>query len=151
MGRSSYWWATIISSVLSSIDGSDVSIFDISTLNPNVLYELGYAIGRAKRIWLLIDKTDAEATTRWARFRLLSGVGYRGWSSSEEIRNSYLIDQPHLAETTVYDQLIEPTLAEEPRGAAIFYMPMSYDTDASIAINRRLGTEVEGRPLSDHR
>lgn len=131
----------IISSVLSSIDGSDVSIFDISTLSPNVLYELGYAIGRAKRIWLLIDKTDAEATTRWARFRLLSGVGYRGWSSSEEIRNWYLTDQPHLMETTVYDQFIEPTLTEEPRGAAIFYMPMSYDTDAEIAIDRRLGTE----------
>lgn len=131
----------IISSVLSSIDDSDVSIFDISTLSPNVLYELGYAIGRAKRIWLLIDKTDAEATTRWDRFRLLSGVGYRGWSSSEEIRNLYLTDLPHLVETTVYDQLIEPTLTEEPRGAAIFYMPMSYDTDASIAIDRRLETE----------
>ncbi len=131
----------IISSVLSAIDGSDVSIFDISTLSPNVLYELGYAIGRAKRIWLLIDKTDAEAVARWTRFRLLSGIGYRGWSSSEDIRNTYLTDQPHLAESTIYDQLIEPTLTDEPRGAAIFYMPMGHDTDASIVIDRRLGTE----------
>lgn len=131
----------IIASVLSAIDESDVSIFDISTLSPNVLYELGYAIGRAKRIWLLIDKTDAEAAARWGRFRLLSSVGYRGWSSSEDIRQMYLTDQPHLIESTVYDQLIEPTLTFDPRGAAIFYMPMGFDTDASIAIDGRLNTE----------
>ena len=132
----------IISTVLSAIDDSDVSIFDVSTLSPNVLYELGYAIGRAQHIWLLIDKSDAAAATRWERFRLLSSVGYRGWTSSEEIRNLYLVDQPHLAESTVYDQLIEPTLVDEPRGAAIFYMPMTYDTDANIAADRRLAIEA---------
>jgi hypothetical protein len=132
----------IISSVLAAIDESDVAVFDVSTVNPNVLYELGYAIGRAKRIWLLIDKSDAEASTRWARFRLLSSVGYRGWTNSDDIRNLYLADQPHLAESTIYDQLIEPTLKDnEPRGAAIFYMPMSHSTDASIAVDRRLDTE----------
>lgn len=133
----------IISSVLSAIDDSDVSIFDVSTLNPNVLYELGYAIGRAKRVWLLIDQSDTEAIAHWERFRLLSGVLYRGWTNSEDIRNLYMTDQPHLVETTVYDQLIEPSLVEEPRGAAIFYMPMAYDTDASIAVDRRL--EIEAR------
>ena len=93
--------------VLSAIDDSDVSIFDVSTLNPNVLYELGYAIGRARRIWLLVDSSDAEAIAQWDRFRLLSSVGYRGWTSSEDIRNNYATDQPHLAESTIYDQLIE--------------------------------------------
>lgn len=53
----------------------------------------------------------------------------------------YLTDQPHVAESTIYDQLIEPTLTDEPRGAAIFYMPMAYDTDAGIAVDGRLSTE----------
>jgi hypothetical protein len=132
----------VISAVLTAIDDSDVSIFDVSTLSPNVLYELGYAIGRAQRIWLLIDSTDHEAIARWDRFRLLSAVGYRGWTSSEGIRNSYAADQPHVAETTIYDQLIEPSLVNEPRGAAIFYMPMSYDTDAKLAVDRRLSIEA---------
>jgi hypothetical protein len=132
----------IISTVLAAIDDSDVSIFDVSTLNPNVLYELGYAIGRARRIWLLMDSSDAEAMARWDRFRLLSSVGYRGWASSEDIRNKYAIDQPHLNESTIYDQLIEPSLVNEPRGAAIFYMPMSWDTDAKLAVDRRLAIEA---------
>jgi hypothetical protein len=132
----------VISTVLTAIDDSDVSIFDVSTLNPNVLYELGYAIGRARRVWLLIDSSDQEAIARWERFRLLSAVGYRGWTSSEGIRNSYAVDQPHLIETTIYDQLIEPSLVNEPRGAAIFYLPMSYDTDAKLAVDRRLAIEA---------
>ena len=132
----------VISAVLSAIDDSDVSIFDVSTLNPNVLYELGYAIGRARRIWLLVDSSDAEAIAQWDRFRLLSSVGYRGWTSSEDIRNNYAADQPHLAESTIYDQLIEPNLVNEPRGAAIFYMPMSWDTDAKLAVDRRLAIEA---------
>jgi hypothetical protein len=132
----------VISTVLTAIDDSDVSIFDVSTLSPNVLYELGYAIGRARRVWLLIDSSDQEAIARWDRFRLLSAVGYRGWTSSEDIRNSYAVDQPHLIESTIYDQLIEPSLVSEPRGAAIFYMPMSYDTDAKLAVDRRLAIEA---------
>lgn len=132
----------VISAVLAAIDNSDVSIFDVSTLSPNVLYELGYAIGRARRIWLLIDSTDHEAVAQWERFRLLSSVGYRGWTSSEDIRNKYAADQPHMAEVTIYDQLIEPSLVNEPRGAAIFYMPMSYDTDAKLAVDRRLAIEA---------
>jgi hypothetical protein len=132
----------VISTILSGIDGSDVSIFDVSTLNPNVLFELGYAVGRARRIWLLLDGSDAEAKARWDRFRLLAGVGYRTWTNSDDIRDAYLIDQPHLVDDTVYDQLIEPNLVDEPRGAAIFYMPMSYDTDASKLVDRRLNIEA---------
>ena len=30
----------------------------------------------------------------------------------------------------------------EPRGAAIFYMPMSWDTDAKLAVDRRLAIEA---------
>lgn len=132
----------VISAVLTAIDDSDVSIFDVSTISPNVLYELGYAIGRARRIWLLIDSSDREAVPQWERFRLLSSVGYRGWTNSEDIRNYYAADQPHLADVTIYDQLIEPSLINEPRGAAIFYMPMSYDTDAKLAVDRRLTIEA---------
>jgi hypothetical protein len=131
----------IISTVLSAIDDADVSIFDVSTLSPNVLYELGYAIGRARRIWLLLDKSDSEAVARWDRFRLLSSILYRGWTTSDDIRTSFLKDQPHLADVTIYDQLIEPSLTDEPRGAAIFYVPMAVDTDAGSAVTRRLAIE----------
>lgn len=132
----------VISSVLSAIDESELSIFDVSTLSPNVLFELGYAIGRGRRIWILLDGTDDGTRSQWNRFRLLSSVGYREWANSGDIRKQFLIDQPHLAEKTVYDDLIEPTLSEGPRGAAVFYLPMPYVTDASKLVDRRLGAEA---------
>ena len=99
----------VISSVLSAIDEPDLSIFDVSTLSPNVLFELGYAIGRARRIWILLDRTDNEARARWNRFRLLSSVG-GDWANSDDIRRQFLIDQPLLADKSIHDDLIELTL-----------------------------------------
>jgi hypothetical protein len=131
----------VMSAVLSAIDGSDLAIFDVSTLNPNVLYELGYAIGRARRIWLLLDKTDDEAQAHWRQFRLLAGVGYREWENVDDIRKEFLRDRPQLSETTVYDDLIEPSLSVIPTGAAIFYMRMTHNTEASQQVDRRLNAE----------
>lgn len=36
----------IIGQVLAAIEDSDVCVFDITTLNQNVLFELGYALTR---------------------------------------------------------------------------------------------------------
>lgn len=43
----------IISNILTSIDNADFFIGDISGLNPNVLFEAGYAFGRRKRTILI--------------------------------------------------------------------------------------------------
>jgi hypothetical protein len=47
--------AVIISRVLNAIDDAAMCIFDITVPNPNVLFEVGYAIGRGKRLWLTLD------------------------------------------------------------------------------------------------
>jgi nucleoside 2-deoxyribosyltransferase len=80
----------IIEKVLDAIDESELAAFDVSTLNENVLFELGYAIARGKRIWLLLDETDREAKAHWRQFRLLSTVGFHGWANSDDIRNAFL-------------------------------------------------------------
>ena len=40
----------LIDKVLGEIDRSDVCAFDVTGLNPNVMFELGYAIGAGKRV-----------------------------------------------------------------------------------------------------
>ena len=131
----------IISSVLAAIDEASVSIFDVSTLHPNVLSSL--ATLWASTTCLALDRSDRRGGCS-ALVPFPSSLGSRipQLDQLEDIRDAYLLDQPHLAENTVYDQLIEPTLVDEPRGAAIFYMPLSYDTDASIAVDRRLAIEA---------
>lgn len=131
----------VIKQILDAVDECELAIFDVTTLNENVLFEAGYAIGRGKKLWLLLDASDRRAQERWKQFRLLSPVGHCFWVNSDDIRAAFLREQPHLAESTIYDDLIEPNLAPA-LGASVFYVPTFHDTDASRKLGRRLDREV---------
>jgi nucleoside 2-deoxyribosyltransferase len=47
----------IIEQIVLAIDQADVFACDLTYLNPNVLFELGYAIGQGKRIWASLNNT----------------------------------------------------------------------------------------------
>lgn len=132
----------IVTQVLSAIDEATICGFDVSTLNENVLFELGYAIARKKLVRLLLDRTDTDALTRWKQFELLKGVGYTGWANSDDIRTALLRDYPFDSEATLFDDLIEPALTPTVPGS-IFYVPTYHPTDASKVISRRLDQELQ--------
>jgi nucleoside 2-deoxyribosyltransferase len=65
----------ISSEVLRSIDQSDFLIADITSLNFNVTYEVGYAIGRGKRLVIVRNEAYAKSedeNLRHARLQKLS-------------------------------------------------------------------------------
>jgi hypothetical protein len=130
----------IVRQILAAIDEAAVSAFDVSTLNENVLFELGYAVARGKRIWLLLDKTDADARKRWKQFQLLSGVGYAGWANVEDIKVAFLRDRPDRTDATLYNDLIEPEL-EAAIAGSILYVPTYHTTEPSRQVSRRLEQE----------
>jgi Cdc6-like AAA superfamily ATPase len=130
----------VIQQILNATDECDLATFDVSTINENVLFEIGYAIGRGKRLWFLLDRTDAQARKRWKQYRLLSSVGYSTWTNSNDIYTAFNQLQPHLADSTIYDDLIEPNLGDV-LGPSIFYVPIFYDTNASRELGRRLDRE----------
>ncbi|MEY2473833.1 MAG: hypothetical protein QOK28_3162, partial [Actinomycetota bacterium] len=132
----------IIKTVLREIDSSNSCLFDLSTMNENVLFELGYAIAKAKPVMLLLDQSDAHAKAIWKEFRLLKQVGYTGWTNADDIRKAYLAAAPHDAETTLYDDLIEPELETHAAGS-IFFVPTYHATDAAKQIDRRLNQEIQ--------
>ena len=45
----------IITAICTDIELRNIFICDLTNLNHNVLFELGYAIARKKRVWILID------------------------------------------------------------------------------------------------
>lgn len=131
----------IVRRVLEAIESADVCAVDLSTLNENVLFELGYGIALAKPIWILLDKTDAHARSQWRDFHLLKGVGYAAWENSETIRDLFITERPDIKPQNLYDDLIEPELEEFLPGS-IFYVQTYHNTDAARAISRRLDHEV---------
>ena len=55
----------LVDTILSSVDRADVFACDLTYPNPNVSFELGYAIGRFKRIWISLDPSIEGAELRW--------------------------------------------------------------------------------------
>src|SRR4051794_41134360 len=84
----------LIDEITRAIDDAEVNVFDVTTLNENVLFELGYAIASDRRIWLLRDPSDAKAAERWTQTPLLHTVGYREYLNADDVVAAYMRDQP---------------------------------------------------------
>ncbi|MBB1053347.1 hypothetical protein [Dietzia sp. B44] len=65
----------IIDAILEDIDGRDACIAEVSSSNPNVLFEAGYALARRKHLFLAIDETDNEAVKSWSKLEFTDTIG----------------------------------------------------------------------------
>jgi hypothetical protein len=125
----------VLRQITEAIDRADLICCELGTLNPNVLFELGYGIAKQKAAWLLLDTTDAEARRRWHQFGLLGSVGYVGYTHSGDIQSRILGGLSQLR--PLWDDLAHPTLPIQ-NARTIFYMPLNHATDASRTLTRRL-------------
>lgn len=73
----------IATEVLSQIEESDIVIADISKLNFNVTYEIGYAIGKSKRIVLVKNKAIAASKPTIADIGIFDTIGYIEYDNSQ--------------------------------------------------------------------
>jgi hypothetical protein len=72
----------IVGPILANIEGSDVLVADISRLNFNVVFEIGYAIGSSKRTFL-IRNSALEASDELARdVGIFDTLGYEEYDNS---------------------------------------------------------------------
>lgn len=71
--------------VLQKIDANDFLIADISRLNFNVTYEIGYAIGKGKRILLTKNKSLNSGTPTIQEVGIFDTIGYKEYQNSSEL------------------------------------------------------------------
>lgn len=71
--------------VLSGIDKGVFFIADITRLNFNVTYEIGYAIGRSKRIILTRNSSIKEVTPKINEVGIFDTLGYSTYQNSNEL------------------------------------------------------------------
>lgn len=112
----------VIGKVLEAIQNADLAVFDVTHLNPNVLFEIGYAISLGKPIWLTLDGSVSAAYDGWKEFALLSPVGFVKYRNSDELVAQFLAQDPVEKLTPLYDQIIEPKLpvVPEPRKSLLY-------------------------------
>jgi hypothetical protein len=149
----------VIDEVLDAIDASALVVLELTHLNLNVLFELGYAIGSNHRVWPLRDPSDEEADRKWQQLGLLTTLGYSTYTNSDQVLAAFLKDLPLTQSRTLFERLIadvlEPTVVP-----SVFYVPSAYPTEVGRALTERILDEkrrglryvaddaTEGRPQS---
>lgn len=148
----------LLQAICDAIAEREVFVADVTILNPNVLFELGFAIARGKRIWLLMDSSQIRARADYERLQLLTTIGYREFTNSNEIVNRFYQDEPHVTTAkTIYQDIFDSPV-RSPQ-ARLLYLKSTVQTDASIKMTRRVDrarfsatvddpTEMRVQPLS---
>jgi hypothetical protein len=131
----------LLSELCEAIVASTCAAFDVTGLNQNVMFELGYSIGRRKRVWLLRDTTRAEASAKWEQVGLLTTVGYAPYTNAEDIRIKFTNDMPHLTADAILDQLLSELLP--PTRPNLFYMPSVPLSEIGRVVSRQVYEEED--------
>lgn len=140
----------IIKEICRSINNSDLFICDLTSLNHNVLFELGYAIARKKKIWPILDKNSLSTKQDFEKFELLRTLGYQPYSNSSDIVSDFLLHKPfeNLSDT-FYSQNIEKILVPSPTERKILYLKSLIESDASIKLSRIVAQTDIGSIVDD--
>ena len=84
----------VINTICDAIDEAELFFADLTGLNANVMFELGYAIARKNRIWLIFDTTYTEGKNMFNQLKVLTTVGYVSCYSSEDIVPGFYEETP---------------------------------------------------------
>ena len=132
----------VISEILKEIDDCDYFCADLTGLNDNVLFELGYAIARKKSIWLTIDKSNLNSNKRFSELNFFSTVGYTNYSNTRDLIEVFSQKKVYESESTLYDEFISDVDTNQGENA-LFYIKSQVDTNYSQDIIN----EIEGLKL----
>ena len=138
----------MVSAILDNIDKSDVFACDLTYPNTNVSFELGYAIGRFKRIWISLDTTVADAEQRYRRaYYGLIGSGYAEYSNASDLVSAFLDEYPAGdLNNTLLGNLYRNPMARQELPTALYVKP-PINTDAVIAATETIENSIFGGSL----
>ncbi|EEM37569.1 hypothetical protein P9Y62_07565 [Bacillus thuringiensis] len=91
----------IIDGILNAIEKCDLFICDLTYLNFNVLYELGYAIAKQKKIWITLNTSHENAVSNYKSLSIMSTIGFSGYENSNQLAENFFSEIPHEDSKTV--------------------------------------------------
>src|ERR1700733_6028524 len=113
----------VIDIIVDQIDKAELFVADLTGINPNVLFELGFAIARNKRIWLLVDNSITRAREDFQDLRLLTTVGSVDYSNSTQVVTKFFKARPYEElNATIFDRHIKASLGSELAPSGMLYL-----------------------------
>ncbi len=121
----------LIKTVLGNIDRAQVFACDLTYLNPNVGFELGYAIAKFKRIFCSLNPTiqDADRNYKLVHYPLLQ-MGYSEYDNHAKLAENLLTEMPwnNLDQTLLDSRFRESLLSPEMPSLMYLKPPMNTDS-----------------------
>ncbi len=125
----------VIDTICNAIDESELFLADLTGLNANVMFELGYAIAGGKRIWLILDDTYTKEKYMFEQLKILTTVGYVSCCNSQNIVSGFYKDKPFAdIENTIFRAPTEPNL----KPGDIFFLKSQHENQASLNMSNLL-------------
>lgn len=94
----------IIEKILDAIDNCDLFICDLTDLNQNVLYELGYAIAKKKKIWITLNQDSQDSLKDYKKFHIINHIGYQAYKDSDDLKSQFINSMPHETLQPIYNE-----------------------------------------------
>lgn len=136
----------IIDTICHAIGESDLFCADLTDCNPNVLFELGYAIARNKKVWLLLDTSRNASRELFIQLNILTTVGYQEYCNSTDIINAFYTQMPHESSApTIYESTIEKSLDAHQKRTLLF-LKDRHNTQANVLLSAEV--QKSGLPLT---
>ncbi|MBI2303646.1 MAG: hypothetical protein HYU86_02730 [Chloroflexi bacterium] len=124
----------IVGEIVQAIDRSDIFACDLTHRNLNVAFELGYAVGKFRRVFLSLDTTIQDASKEYKRlYTVIVGVGYAEYQNHRDLAYAFLNDHPW---TTLDEHLLGDIFRRpvpRPELPTLLYVKPPLETDAVIA------------------
>ena len=128
----------IISEILKEIEKADFLCADLTGLNENVLFEIGFAIGKKKPIWLIQDTSIIDSYNRFKELNFLTTIGYCQYTNSTDIVKSFIQTKAYQNKSEIissFDNLSEGLINKN----ALLYLKSQHDTN----YNQYITTTIE--------
>jgi hypothetical protein len=124
----------LVDPIVDTIIASDFVVADISRLNFNVVYEVGFAIGKRKRVILLRNKAIRRDERLARETGIFDTIGYQDYANSDDVAK-YLIELSDLSPLP-----LKQTLPN--RRAPIYIVLPRESTEAEIRLISRVKKEA---------
>ena len=116
----------IIEGIFDKIESSDIVVADLTHLNFNVIFEIGYAIGKSKRVFLVINASLSPPRKEFTQLGIFDTLGYQEYSNSLELSE-------HISKIVDISPLSFPDFSID-KTSPIYILDTLFKTDASIRI-----------------
>lgn len=148
----------IITEILKEIEKADFLCADLTGVNENVLFEIGFAIGKGKTIWLIQDTSIIPSFTKFKELNFLTTVGYVNYTNSNDIVKAFLDNKVYQSTNNILNTFANDNsnLLNEK---LLLYLKSPYDTNYNQYISNTISeyklptiiddaSEVKVQPIS---